>query len=142
MKVFIILNFLATLFLTASCNSKDVPVEIAGACAAENDGKLIEVMGHVTPSLSVFCSGTSGRTECVFLLKETSAGEKEIRVNIEQGTSANAVEKPESSYTKDNIRMRDDNGNLMNLAEKARLTGIMRVSAEAGVCNMKVTKIE
>lgn len=137
----IFLNLAVTIF-AAGCNNDIVPVDLGGACSPENNGKYVALNGFITPSLSVFCSGKSGRNECGFLVKERLDRDEDLRVAIEQATTANSVEKSESGYTKDNIRIRDDTGSVIDLSEKVHLTGQMRVVPGEQVCYMRTTKIE
>ena len=117
-------------------------MEFAKACALENDKKVVEMSGFLSTSVTVFCSNRSGRMECGYKFSETPGGEKGISADIEQGSGANSGEKLKSGYRREDIRIRDDSGNLINLADKVRLTGKLSVSPDLRACFMKVTKIQ
>ena len=129
------------------CNTVGEPVEFSKACGIENEKKVIEVSGFLAERGSVFCSSTGGRLECGFDLLELQGSDKKLRVEIEQGSGANTVDKLERGYKKEDIRIRDNSGNVLNLAtDKVKVTGKMSIAepkGEAqGICFMQVTKIE
>lgn len=81
--------------------------------------------------------------ECGLDLKETPAGDKKLRVEIEQGSSANTIEELPRGYKTEDIKIRDNAGNIINMAaDKVKLTGEMSIAPDGSVCFMKVTKIE
>jgi len=143
MKKLIIAYLFAVGSLLTRCDTTGVPVEYSSACLPENDSKYIEVGGFLDPGRNIFCSNTGGGpVKCQFLLKKAADDATELSIYIVEGTSANNVEKPESGYKKDDIKVYDNNGIIVAFTEKVRLTGEMRVAPEEKVCYMKVAKIE
>lgn len=139
----IISNLVFLTFLMAGCNIEGVPIEYSNACLPKNDGKYVEISGYLDPGGSIFCSNTGGGpVKCHLLLKQQAGDTTELGVYIVEGDSANNVEKPESGFKKDEVKVYDDNGNRVSFTEKVRLTGEMRVAQAEKVCNMKVDKIE
>ena len=133
-------------FLSA-CNTTGVPTEFANACAQDLDGKTIEVSGVLRPRSSVYCSNRGGRMECPFELVESAGGEKYVTADIEVGTGANTVTEIPKGFKKEDLQVRDNAGNQINLGtDKLRLTGKMMIAPGAagnpGVCLMQVYKIE
>ena len=130
--------------LLAACSQPEpgTPVEFSKACVPENEKKILEVSGFLTPGASVFCSKHGGRMECGFTLAETAGAKKGFGAHIEQGSGANTVDKLKSGYRREDVRIRDSAGNAINLAEKVRLTGKMNVTPDLKVCFLQVTKIE
>lgn len=123
------------------------PIEMANACKIENDGKFFQVSGVVAQRGSVFCSNTGGRMECGFDLLEAAGSPNKLRVDIEQGSGANTVDKLERGYKAEDIKIRDNAGNQIALdKDMVKLTGKLSVSPAApggqGVCFMQVNKIE
>lgn len=134
---------LSVVFAAQACDTKGVPTEFGKACAIENEKKYIEVSGFLADRGGVFCSNIGGgRLECGFDLKETADGDKKLRVEIEQGTGANTVEKLESGYKKEDIKIRDNAGSVISPGDKVRLTGKMSISPDGIVCFMQVSRIE
>jgi len=130
--------------LLAACSRTEpaVPVEFAKACAVENEKKIIAVSGFLRPAVTVFCSNHGGRMECGFTFAETADAKKGFSAEIEQGSGANTVDKLKSGYRREDVRIRDSAGNVINLAEKVKLTGKMNVTPDLSVCFLQVTKIE
>lgn len=137
-----------SLMVLAGCgDTTGVPTAFADACNPDNEKKYIEVSGVVQQRGSVFCSNTGGRMECGFDLLEAAGSDKKLRVDIEQGSGANTVDKLERGYKAEDIKIRDNAGNAVALnTDKVKLTGKMSVVAPAGgaqgVCFMQVSKIE
>ncbi|HLA95905.1 MAG TPA: hypothetical protein VK612_09305, partial [Pyrinomonadaceae bacterium] len=123
MRKQIIFAALVGLFAIA-CNTTGTPVEFAKACDIENEKKTIEVSGFLDDKGSLFCSNIGGgNVKCGFRLMENKGDEKTIGADIEQGSSANNVEKLGSGYKKEDIKVRDNGGNIINMADKVKLTG-------------------
>jgi len=148
MKRMIFLSAFVALVSTA-CNTVGEPMEFANACKPENDKKYIEVTGVLTQQgRSVFCSNIGGgRLECGFDLLDTVGGQNRLRVDIAQGSGSSSVEKLESGYKKEDIKIRDNSGNLVALdADRVKVTGKVSVAPPmgnaAGVCFMQIDKIE
>lgn len=146
MKIFSMV-FLTIAVFTAGCGTETgVPTEFANACAADNEKKVIEVAGFLEPRSFMYCSNRGGRMECGFDLKESPGSDKIVRVDIEQGSSANMAEKLESGFKAEDVKIYDNARNRINLAEKVKVTGKMSIvppyQGSEGVCFMKVTKIE
>lgn len=138
---FLILSFS---FLVHACsNPVGVPVELTNACSMDYDKKTVEVSGFLDDKGGVFCSNIGGgNVKCGFRLLENPTGEKVMTADIEQGTSANTVEKLERGYKKEDIKIHDNSGAVINMAEKVKLTGDMMVTPDKTVCLIKVAKIE
>ena len=142
-KAIAIIVLASTALLTA-CNTVGVPTEFSKACGSDNEKKIIEVNGVLAErGTSVFCSNTGGRMECGFVLLESAGSDKKINVDIEQGSGANTVDKLEKGYKKEDVKIRDNAGNQIELGkDKVKLTGKMSVEPAMNVCFMQVYKIE
>jgi hypothetical protein len=145
--------FFITLALTAAgafsgcmADVKGVPVDHASACSTENDKKVVEVTGYLEPRAFMYCSNRGGRMECGFDLKDTPESDKIVRVDLEEGTSANMVEKLEKGFKKEDVKIHDNTGAVIRLSNKVRATGKISIVPPAGnsegVCFMQVTRIE
>ncbi len=144
MKLFIAL--FTFVLMTIHCGS-GTPVEFANACKAENNKKYIEVSGVLETKGGVFCSNTSGPLECGFKLLQNPGDEKGISSDITVGSWSNNVEKPESGFKREDIKIRDDKGEFVQLGEKVKLTGEITAvedptATDGTVCYLKVSKIE
>jgi hypothetical protein len=131
-----------TLFYTCA-PEKGIPVEHSQACNLENNDKVLEVSGYLADEGSVYCSSTSGRFECGFQLINDLQSKKGFSVNIKVGSSSNSVENLESGYSRKDIKIHDDNGNLISLDKKVTVTGKIRTVNDPDiVCYLKVNRIE
>jgi hypothetical protein len=133
-------------FFTA-CNTAGVPTEFANACAADLDGKTLEVSGILNPRTAILCSNRGGRMECPFELVEAAGSDKFITADIEVGTGANSVTEIPKGFKKEDLKVRDNAGNQVALGtDKVKVTGKMMIAPAApggqGVCLMQVYKIE
>lgn len=125
------------------CNKQGVPVDFANACNIENEKKAVEVSGYLNDKGGVFCSNIGGgNVKCGFTFLQNPTDEKGFSADIEQGTWANNVEKLERGYKKEDIKIYDNEGNVVNLAGKVKITGKMSISPDGQVCFMTVSKIE
>lgn len=132
--------------LTIHCGP-GTPVEYSNACNPENNKKYIEVSGILDTKGSVFCSNTSGPLECGFKLLQNAGDDKGISSDITVGTWSNNVEKPESGFKREDVKIRDNNGEFVKLGEKVKLTGEItavedKTASDGKVCYLKVSKIE
>jgi hypothetical protein len=129
--------------LAAGCSQTGDPVEYANACAMENDKKYIEVSGFLDDQRGVFCSNTGGGpVRCGFKLKESPQAEKGFTADIERGTGSSSVEELKSGYKREDIKVRDKDGNLISFADKVKVTGKMNTTPDGSVCYLTVSKIE
>jgi hypothetical protein len=139
--------FLAAAVFAAACGSETgIPTEFSNACGAENDKKVIEIAGFIEPRSFMYCSNRGGRMECGFDLKEAPSSDKIVRVDIQQGSSANMAEKLESGFKREDVKIYAENRSPIRLDDKVRVTGKMSIvppyEGSEGVCFMHVTKIE
>ena len=148
MRTIFVAMVLGFAFLAVGCSDPTgAPTEFANACIPDNEKKYIEVSGVLEQRGSVFCSNTGGRMECGFDLLEGPGSDKKLRVDIEQGSGANTVDKLERGYKKEDVKIRDNSGNQIAMgSDKVKLTGKMSIAPPAGnsqgVCFMQVSKIE
>lgn len=147
MKILFALTFAIVVLISGCGSTTGVPTEFANACNPDNEKKHIEVSGVLEQRGSVFCSNTGGRMECGFDLFEAAGSDKKLRVDIEQGSGANTVDKLERGYKKEDVKIRDNTDNQIALgSDKVKVTGKMSVvppmGNAQGVCFMQVNKIE
>jgi hypothetical protein len=147
MKNYLILAVIFLGLAAVGCNTTGTLVEHAKACDADNDGKTLEVAGFLNDKGGLYCSNTGGGpVRCGFKLLANPTDETGFSADIETGSSANTVEKPTSGYKKEDLKVRDNGGNILNLAEKVKVTGSIRSTKDpvsnSLVCYMKVYKIE
>lgn len=132
--------------MTIHCGN-GVPVEYANACNPDNNKKYIEVSGILDEKGGIYCSSTSGTFECGFKLFEKPGDAKYISSDITVGRWSNNVEKPESGYKREDLKIWNNNGELVKLGEKVKLTGEItavadKTAQDGVVCYLKVSKIE
>lgn len=135
--------FLLTIMVALAgfgCNKTGVPTEFSKACAPENDYKILEVEGFLMDSGGVRCSNSQGPMECIFKFTAAPGDENGMRVEIDMGTWANEVEKLSDGYKTDDVKIHSDDGSLVKLGEKLKITGEMRIIGPEN-CKIDVTKI-
>lgn len=147
MKYSFLLTVIASFLFVSGCNTKGEPVEFANACNLENNKKAIEVSGILIEKGGIFCSNTSGRMECGYKLVQKAGDNDGFSADIEVGTGANTGEKPPSGFKREDLKIRDNAGELVKLGDKVKLTGMLTSVKDAtdpsgGVCYLKVYKIE
>jgi hypothetical protein len=144
MKTYLILAILFLCGAAVGCSTTGIPVEYSKACAAENDKKYIEVSGFLNPRSSIYCSNTGGGpVRCGVNLLETADSQKNnLSADIERGTSANNIEEIKGSFKKEDVKIHDNNGNLINLSDKFKVTGKLNKIPDADQCYLTVSKIE
>jgi len=135
------------LLFVAGCAVNGEPVEFPKACDLANDGKYLQVSGVLSPRSSMLCSNRGGRMECPFELLESAGSANKMSADIEVGSGANTMDEVTKSYKKEELKVRDNAGNLLGLgADTAKFTGKMLIAPGAGgnpgVCLMQVYKIE
>jgi hypothetical protein len=144
MKNYLILGILFLCCAVVGCNTTGAPVEYSKACTGENDKKYIEVSGFLSPRRSVYCSNTGGGpVRCGVNLLETADSEKDnLSADMERGTSSNNIEEVKGSFKKEDIKIHDNSGNIINLAEKVKVTGTLNKIPDKDQCYLTVSKIE
>jgi hypothetical protein len=127
---------------TVSCKPRDaVTVDLANACAAENEKKYLSTSAFLKPGVSIYCSNRGGRMDCSLDAVAAPDGQRVFGADIEEGSGANQIEKITGSYKREDLKIHDNAGGVINLADKFELTGEMNV-VPGSVCFMEVDKIE
>ena len=144
MKIFGILVLAGVVFMLGCAAKQGEPMEVSKLCDVANDGKYLEVKGVIASPTSMFCSNiASTRVNCPFDVLASAGGEKKFRIDVEQGSGANTVDKVGSGYKKEDVKVRDHAGNQITLdSDLVKLTGKFMVSPDAKVCLMTVDRIE
>jgi hypothetical protein len=137
-KTFIII---AIALLVVSCTKTATPVNLANACTADNEKKYLSTVGYLNDGGSIFCSNTGGRMDCSLDLVASPGGARVFGAEIEQGTGSSEIEKFESGYKKDDLKIHDANAGFVKLGDKIRVTGTMSV-VPGSTCFMEIDKIE
>lgn len=140
-RILIVAAFVG-LFAVA-CNTVGEPVEFAKACSPDSEKKTVEIGGFLSDKGGVFCSNIGGGpVKCGFKFTETPTSEKSISADIVEGTWANNVEKLERGYKKEDIKIHDNGGNIINIDDKVKITGTLNTTGDPNVCFVSVAKIE
>lgn len=140
MKKLVFLLALTIALAAAGCNKTGVPTEFSKACAKENDYKIVEVEGYLMDRGGVRCSNSQGPMECNFNFTAAPGDQNGMTAEIDMGTWANEVEKLSDGYKTEDVKIHSDDGSLVKLGEKLKITGELRV-ADAKTCWIDVTKI-
>jgi hypothetical protein len=142
MKKHFIFTAICLSLLSAACNTVGEPVEFSKACSPEYEKKTVEVSGFLSDKGGIFCSNIGGGpVKCGFKFTETPVSEKSISADIVEGAWANNVEKLERGYKKEDIKIHDNDGNIVNITEKVKITGTLNTTGDPNVCFISVAKI-
>jgi hypothetical protein len=134
---------LIALVFSSACTKEAVPVDISNICAADNEKKYVSTSGYLDDRGSIFCSNIGGgRMNCGLNVVANPGGTKVFGADIEEGTGRDTIEKLESGYKREDIKIHDDKGAVISLSDKVKLTGEMSIAPDGSVCFMKVDKIE
>ena len=143
MKQVFILAVIIVCSMFVGCSKTAVPVDISKVCAPDNEKKYVQTSGFIDDKGSIFCSNIGGgRLDCSLDVTASPGGNRVFGAEIEQGSGANTVDKLKSGYRREEIKIRDSAGSVINLAEKVRLTGKMNVTPDRSVCFLQVTRID
>lgn len=144
MKKVIYIILLAA-FATA-CGESVVEVSLVDACSPANAEKIVTTSGYLADKAGtgVLCSnaGSTDRPTCGYALLTSPDGLSAFAVFIEQGIGKNKGEKPAAGYKPEDIKIRDDKGEVISLSDKVKLTGKMTYLPELRRCTMTVERIE
>ena len=141
MKILFGLLILILILLLAGCKKDAVSVDLANACAADNDGKYISTTGFLDDHGSIFCSNTGGRMDCSLDFVASPGSPRVFGAEIEQGSGSSEIEKFESGYKSSDLKIHDAMGGLIKLSDKVRVTGTLSV-VPGSTCFMEIDKIE
>jgi hypothetical protein len=135
---------LLIVMLVSSCTATPLKISFDETCLEANSGKTITTEGYLVIGRSLFCSSDrNGYLRCsLYLLdepREPDFSEVNFSINILQGTGNHQIEPVERGFTEADIRMRDADGDLVNLDEAVQVTGWMLVGADS--CQMDVNEI-
>ena len=132
--------------MLAGCGSVEgEKMEYGKVCGLGNDGKMVETSGFLADKGSVFCSNTSGRMECGLKFSAEAGGEG-FNADIAVGSGANSMDELPKGYKPEDIVVRGDDGNAIDLGKGVTVTGKLSAyqSTEApnGVgCFIQVQKL-
>jgi hypothetical protein len=127
--------------------TKPVPVTFNNVCQNANDNIYVSVEGYLTTGTSVFCSSSDGTRTCGLELVDSPAGTNKISVYLEEGTGKSQMEALPKSYSKENLKVRDSDGQVVGPQDRVRVIGIAAsasdvVNSSYSVCYINVEVIE
>jgi hypothetical protein len=121
------------------------PVAAGELCRAENEGRRVALEGHIDAGASIFCSNIGGGpVMCGLELKETPGVEDHVRLDVRQGGGGSEIEELPESWTREDLRIHAEDGSLVALADRVRVSGEANVmeAGESSVCYVSVDLIE
>lgn len=139
-------SFLALSLVMAACApGPGTPVELGALCRASNDGERVAVEGYIDAGASIFCSNIGGGpVTCGLDLKEQTGDEPAATVYIPEGGGGGEIESVPEDFTRATLRIHADDGTLVGLNDRVRITGPVSVveSSESPVCFVTAEMIE
>lgn len=137
-----LISFIAAVSLGACTARQAEQINFPVACKDAIEKKYVQISGYLIDQGVVYCSNTGERMECSFTITETPGSSNALRATIVQGTGANSVEKLSGAYTRENIKIHDNSGNLVKIGDQAKFTGTINPMPDGGICILSVDKIE
>lgn len=133
-------------FELISC-TKPVPVAFDNACQKEYDNIYVSIEGFLSTGTSVLCSSRDGTRTCGLNLVDSPDGTNKISVYLEEGTGKSQMEPLPKNYGKENLKIRDSDGQVLGARDRVRVTGIAKntndvVGSSYVVCYINVQEIE
>jgi hypothetical protein len=143
MRIISLAVVLIPMLFFVGCTKEAVPVELSKVCSPDNEKKYIVTTGFLNDRGSIFCSNIGGgRMNCGMDVGAAPGGDKVFGADIEEGSGASEIEKLARGYKREDIKIHDNNGSVISLADKVTLTGQMSISPDGRVCFMTVDKID
>ncbi len=137
-----IILLMVTAAVLAGCSKGPATeVELSKACDPGNEKKYIATTGYLDDHGSIFCSNTGGRMDCSLDFVASPGSERVFGAEIEEGSGASEIEKIESGYKRDDLKIHDASGAVIKLSDKVKVTGEMNV-VPGSTCFMEIDRIE
>lgn len=133
------------LALAACAPGPGTPVELGALCLVANDGERVAVEGYIDAGSSIFCSNIGGGpVTCGLDLKEQPGDERTATVYIPEGGGGGEIESVPEDFTRATLRIHADDGTLVGLNDRVRVTGPASVveGSESPVCFVTAERIE
>lgn len=142
MKNIYFVAVLVVAFSFTACTHEAVRFDLANACVGENDGRYVTTSGYLDPSVSIFCSNIGGGpVRCGLDLIAKKGDKRVMGADIQKGSSGDEIEELPSGYKDSDVKIHDNSGAIINLADKVTITGKLSV-VPGSTCFMTVDKIE
>lgn len=142
MKAFLLFTIVSLALMTIDCDQTGKPMGFSQACAAENDQKYVTVDGFLDDRGAVSCSDHYGIMSCSFEFSENLNDPKFMSAYVPIGTWANNVEKLQDKYKREDVKFHANDGKIVGLGQKLKITGKLRTTSDPNHCFMNVSKIE
>lgn len=151
-KGLLLLAFCVVCF--ACAEEKSVVVEFNNLCDKSYESKKIETTGYLGLDSSFRCSSLNGSvmtcnlrfTDKPLETPENAKDDESYHAYIEKGKGNNAVDDPGGSYKKENLKLRDNQGNEVGYRDKVKITAAAHSSPNPdgtfSKCTLNVSKIE
>ena len=134
-RVLMIASIAALLTMTA-CGSggSPPPVSIAEACAPEQDGKQVSVIGYFQPDFMIFCTES-----CTLDFAEAPGGESPLSPDVKVGSGRNQMRELPDDFQEADFQFTTQDGTALGLSDQVQLSGKMSIAPN--VCLMYVDQI-
>jgi hypothetical protein len=139
---------LAALALLTACGPQ--AVVIGRMCVPANDGMSVVVDGFVQVGPSVDCDADTGEYRCAIIISEQPDDPvgNTAELDMMAGGDADQMEEPPSTFTKEGLLIRSDDGTKVAVGDRVRASGTVSTlvpgagSAGGGSCVVKVDKLQ
>ena len=124
-----------------ACGGPGKAVAFAQVCDKANEQQRIATEGYFSTGGSIFCSNIGSSTvQCGLEFVENAGDSEGFSADVDQGDGDNEVEEIPDDFTDDTITIHADDGSVVRIGEKVRISGKMLISEN--VCLMNVDLIE
>ena len=136
-NVLYILSCCIILSFITSCSSEPLKVNACELCNEKYKKEMVTTEGIVVLPESFYTTGGS-----VTLFLKDNCQVKSPSISIKTfGEKKNSMEKLTSGYTEEDVKIYDNNGTIVKLGDRIRVTGKL-VGASKQWCEINVDKIE
>jgi len=126
-----------TLVLLTACSSEPIKVRACELCFEKYKNELVVTEGFVKLPESFYTAGGS-----VTLLLVDDSRKRLPTITLKNwGEKKNMMEKLKDGYTEEDVMIYDNDGNIIKLGDKVRVTGELH-GASKPWCEINVDKIE
>lgn len=132
--------FLIGFLLTLTACQAPLTVPIEEVCQIENNNQTLTTNGYFSLDVTLLCSNETGEKRCSVILNNYPDGDMDVFAELKTGKGRNQMLPMESGYTKADLQIKTDNGDVIGVGEHVTVTGEMMVTQSK--CVLYVDKIE
>lgn len=127
--------FYSSIFILAGCFNPPIKVESCNVCVEDYQDKKVEMEGTLYLPSRIITSGV------MHMAIKCNGANKTPIVGFKPGRDKNQMETLPNDYTENDVKIHDNNGNLIKVGDNVKIIGEMVATSKAW-CQIKVIQIE